>query len=108
MGALVVVAGFDFTRSPFFDAFEEDPVGRRANFQGRFTGFGAGQQNQLGTLFEPTFNRFLGMLGQQIMGGDKPNATFTNYLQQNFNPQRELARFSQRDRGGPSSWFFGR
>ena len=94
--------------NPFFEGFETSDIGRRANFQGRFAGFGQGQQNQLGTLFEPTFNRYLGMLGQQIMGGGKPDATFTDYLSQNFNPQRELARFSQRDRGGPSSFFFGR
>ena len=94
--------------NPFFHGLETNPEGRRANFQGRFAGFGQGQQNQLGTLFEPTFNRYLGMIGQQIMGQGAPSLSYTDFLSQNFNPQRELARFSQRDRGGPSSWFFGR
>ena len=94
--------------NPFFDAFEMDDIGRRANFQGRFAGFGQGQQNRLGNLFEPTFNRYLGALGQQILGGNNPTATFTDYLSQNFNPQRELARGGQRDQSGPSSFYFGR
>ena len=95
--------------NPFLGFLEGNDQGARANYFGRVPQtFGLGQQQQIGTLFEPTFNRYLGMLGQQIMGGGAPTMKFTDYLSQNFNPQRELARFSQRDRGGPSSWYFGR
>lgn len=81
-------------RSIFDDFLEQDELGRRAAFQSRIPqNFGLNQQEALGSLFQPTFSRFLGALGRQIQGGQTPNLRFTDFLNENFNPQRELLRF---------------
>ena len=79
---------------PWAGWLDEEELGRRANFQSRIPqSFGFNQQEALGSLFQPTFSRYLGALGRQIQGGQTPNLRFTDYLTQNFDPKRELLRF---------------
>lgn len=81
-------------RTIFDDFLEQDELGRRAAFQSRIPDtLGFTQQEVLSSLFQPTFSRYLGALGRQIQGGQPPNLRFTDYLNQGFNPQRELLRF---------------
>lgn len=83
-----------FPRTIFDDFLEQDELGRRAAFQSRIPeNFSFGQQEALGSLFQPTFSRYLGALGRQIQNKQTPNLRFTDYLASNFNPQRELLRF---------------
>ena len=84
------------------DILESDPAGQRALFESFIPpGFGQQQQRQLGTLFQPTFNRFLGQIGSQVReGGGVPDLTFTQFLEQNFDPQRQLLQ--QRQQRGPA------
>ena len=87
-----------FDPGSFFDvgSLEETEFGRRALFESFIPpSFGQVQQQQLGTLFQPTFNRFLGQIGGQIRGGEDPTQSFTQFLEQNFNPQRQALRFGQ-------------
>lgn len=80
--------------SDLFDFLEEEPLGRRVIFQSQIPGgLGFGQQQQLSSLFEPTFNQFLGQIGQELQQG-QPQTSFRDFLQRRFTPQRELARFS--------------
>lgn len=79
--------------TPFQDFLEGSQTGAQVNFQGRIPqSFGFGQQDFLSGLFQPTFNRYMGALGRQIQGGQAPTLSFTQYLNENFNPQRELLR----------------
>lgn len=99
--------------SPFFGAFEEDELGRRANFYSQFAGgrFAPRQQNALQGLFEPVFNRYLGIIGNQLKTTGKQSLSYSDYLTQDFNPQRELLRMPD-DRsqlfGGRTVFDFGR
>ena len=82
-------------RTIFDDFLEQDELGRRSAFQARIPDtFGFGEQETLGSLFQPTFSRYLGALGRQIQGGQTPNLRFTDYLTQNFDQKRELLRFT--------------
>ena len=100
------------TQSPFFDAFETNNFGQRANFYGRSVGLQPYQQSGLQNLFEPTFNKYLGALGQQVLGGQSPSMTWTDYLNQNYNPQREFLRQPQSQMSASRSvqptYLFGR
>jgi hypothetical protein len=82
----------DWQDSPFFEAFEEDPLARRANFFSRFTGFRPQQQELLQGLFDPVFNRYLGLIGQEIRDTGRQSTTYSDYLTRDFNPYRELLR----------------
>ena len=80
--------------NPFLRFLEEDELGRRANFFGQPGVGGGGQQRQqfFGNLFPNVQNRFLGALGRQIQGGGSPTLSFTDFLQNNFDPRRELLK----------------
>jgi hypothetical protein len=79
--------------NPWLDFLEGSETGARVNFQSRIgRGFGSGEQDFLGSLFQPTFSRYLGALGRQINAGQAPTLSFTDYLNENFNPQREIVR----------------
>ena len=64
-------------------------------------GFQSGQRNFLNSLFNPVFNQFLGQIGGQLgqVGEGGNVSTFGDFLQTDFNPQRELARATQRQQG---------
>ncbi len=53
------------------------------------------QRRQYSSLFQPTFNAFMGELGAQIARGEDPTLSFTDYLQNQFNPTRQLLQMSQ-------------
>lgn len=100
---------------PFIQNFlETDETGRRANFFGRLPqGIGPAQQDFLQGLFQPTFNRYLGALGRQALGGELPTQSFSDYLSSSFNPQKELLRAPQNQITSPrvvtpARFFFGR
>lgn len=75
-------------------------------------GFLQGQQDFLGGLFNPFFNKFLGQIGselQQQQGGqDGQGITqFGDFLNQQFDPRRELARSTQRQQGSNTGSLIG-
>ncbi len=88
---------------------EESDLGIQALFQS-FIPQGANQiqQQQLGSLFQPTFNQFLGQIGNQVRQGGAPTLTFSQFLEDNFNPQRALLRTNRRSSagGGPTLFNF--
>ena len=95
------------------NAFEEDPLGQRALYQGTLAnrGFTRTQQNALNPQFENTFGTYLGKIGQQIQNGQVPGVddTFSNFLKNDFNPQRSLLQTSGLGGGGfgPTLFNFG-
>lgn len=85
----------------FGDVFEQDPLGRQALFQSALPQNANPFQQQLfGQLFEPTFNEYLGQLGAQVRAGEAPSLRFTDFLNQQFDPQRALLRLPQFGQGG--------
>lgn len=91
------------------DWLEETEEGRRAGFFGRFGNLRGNQQAFAQSLYQPTFNRFLGELGRQAQGGF-PNLRFQDFLTNDFNAQRELLKMPQSGSRlfGRPSYFFGR
>ena len=79
--------------NPFLDFLETDQ-GRRAAFFGATPGFnqGGSRQQFFTSLFPQFENRYLGALGQQVQGGGAPTLSFTDFLQNNFNPRAELLK----------------
>lgn len=78
----------------FGDIFEQDDVGRRILFNAALPQNLSGNQQLFGqSLFQPTFSRFLGQIGQQLQQGQQP-VSFQDFLsnQGGFNFQRELTR----------------
>ena len=64
-----------FDPNIFSDFFETDELGRRALFQSFVPqNLSFGQQQQASTLFQPTFNQFLGGLGRSLRAGTKPQS----------------------------------
>ena len=96
--------------SVFDDIFETDPTGQRLLFERRLGGLNPFQQSQVSNLFEPTFARFLGALGEESLGG-VPDLTFKSFLDTQFNPLREFLRLPQeqtRGTAGPTLFNFRR
>ena len=91
--------GGDDKLPPDFGGFTDPSVRRQQGGGGLF----AGQQDFLSGLFNPTFNRFLGQIGselqQQNQGGEGGITKFGDFLGQQFDPNRELARATQRQQG---------
>lgn len=84
-----------FDPAIFSDFFETDELGRRALFESFIPqGFTGAQRQQAGQLFIPTFNQFLGNLGTSLRQGQTPQS-FQNFVQNDFNLTRGLARFPQ-------------
>ena len=77
--------------------FETDEQGRRAIFGARFGNLNPFQQRYSQSLYEPTFNKYLGEMGKSLLMGQAPQQSFTDYLSQNFDPQRELLKGPQSD-----------
>lgn len=78
------------------DVLEESDLGLQSLFEALAPlRLNRGQQRQYSALFQPTFNQFLGQFGRDVLGGGiGPQNTFKNYLQNQFNPQRQLLQFS--------------
>ncbi len=81
----------------FLRLLEGTDIGERTLFQS-ISPFDAspGQQLQFQSLFTPTFNRFLGVLGSQIRSGDEPTLTFNQFLTEQFDPRRALLQLPGR------------
>lgn len=97
--------------SPFsLDMFEGIGQGDRLIFESFLpTNTNPVQRNQFSSLFQPTFNQFLGQLGSQIRQGKAPTLTFTDFLKGQFNPQRALLRQTNAqgvNAGGPTLFNF--
>ena len=76
-----------FPNDLFREVFEGDPLGRRGLFEAQLPqNIVAQQRQQLSALYEPTFNKYLGNLVQN------PSLQFTDFLSNDFNPQRERGR----------------
>ena len=96
------------------NVFESDPLGQRALFEGRLNegGFQGRERGALGLQFDNTFSRFLGTLGEQIRSGNIPgkDESFSNFLNTDFNPQRQLLQTQGLGGGGlgPTLFDFGR
>lgn len=80
--------------------------GQSAGTGGQFGqqgGFSNNQQGFLSGLFQPAFNQFLGTIGGQLQqqneGGQDGISSFGDFLNNDFNPQKRLARATQRQQG---------
>ena len=75
----------------FLRLLEGTNIGERTLFQSVSPFGGApGLELQFQGLFTPTFNRFLGALGDQIRSGQEPTLTFNSFLTEQFDPGRAL------------------
>ena len=76
---LNLLEGYDFGERLLFEsAIPQNVFGR--------------QRRELSNLFTPTFNRFLGEAGSQMRMGGTPTVTWKDFLQRQFDPQRQLLR----------------
>jgi hypothetical protein len=97
-----------FGDNMFLDFLEEQP---NVAFQAsRPQGGSPASQRFFQNQFENIHNRFLGQLGQQILGGEPPTARFTDFLQDfDFGgfaaSQSPFMRGEQQQRFAPSTRF---
>ena len=102
MPMLPIDPGFDAPNQGGATVDNDKTVPDVGNLSVRQAGGGGFLQNQrsfLSGLFQPTFNKFLGQIGESVNSGQAPTNTFSEFFQQQFNPQRELARATQRQQG---------
>ena len=80
-----------------------DEAGRRSLYESFIPQnvFGT-QRRHLSGLFAPTFNRFLGELGQFARRDEFPERTFRTFLEEQYDPQRQLLRLPSLGMGGTS------
>ena len=109
----MTTGGYNFNAPIWQDFFNTDETGQKTAFFGQLPQNLSGSQQRFAqNLFQPTFNRYLGKLGQQIMGGGNPTRSFTDFLTEDFNVQKELLRspestFSQGSSiRSPARYFF--
>ena len=94
----------------FLDLLEEQPqVGYAGFLEGLLggqggQGFSPNRQRFLQSQFNPTFNRYQGALGQQIMRGQTPDLRFMDFLQ-NFGLGQLGGGFSPQERGEGTGQF---
>ena len=82
------MAGFN-QDSPFFDFFETEPQGQRANYFGQLASQPRQSPNQrkfFESQFEEVQNRYLGQLGKMVQGGQSPTTSLSDYLKDYFAP----------------------
>ena len=74
--------------SPFYSGFEKDPQGQKANYFGRLVGqnLSPNRKKWFEGQFEEVQNRYLGQLGQQVLGGQSPTLSLSDYLTDYFAP----------------------
>lgn len=78
--------------NPFFEGFETDPEGQRANFMGRLGPLSTGAFNFANSLLFPSaLNRYKQQGASQILGGAQQVGTFSDFLDR-FNFNRALRR----------------
>ena len=81
---------------------EENPQAAYFGYQPQF-GRSPNQKKWFQNQFSEVQNRYMGQLGQQIMGGGAPTLNFTDFLSQWFAPQggaaQEWAGLSPSQRG---------
>lgn len=73
--------------NPFWEGFETDPLGQRANYFGRLEAQPRKSPNQrkfFQNQFQEVQNRYLGQLGKMVQGGQDPTKTLSDYLQDYF------------------------
>lgn len=73
--------------NPFWEGFETDPLGQRANYFGRLASQPRKSPNQRKFFqgqFEEVQNRYLGQLGKMVQGGQNPTRTLNDFLQDYF------------------------
>lgn len=96
--------------NPFFDLglLDNSETANRMFFNSFLpTGASPSQARGFQNLFSPTFNTFLGQMGAQLRAGQVPTQNFRDYLQEQFDPQRELLRISSPSQAGaPGSTIF--
>ena len=85
------------------DLLGGDPEGRRTLYESFIPQnvFGT-QRRYLSNLFTPTFNRFLGELGRSSRQDEFPERTFRTFLEEQYDPQRQLLRLPSLGMGGAS------
>ena len=77
----------------FLRLLEGTDIGERTLFQSISPFAGSpGLDLQFQSLFTPTFNRFLGALGDQIRTGQEPTLTFNQFLTERFDPRRAVVQ----------------
>ena len=87
----------------FEDFFETNALGRQALFQSILPGSLQGRQReQANQLFTPTFNQFLGGLGQSLRSGRTPQS-FQDFVTNDFNLTRGLAQLPDQQTPGLTS-----
>jgi hypothetical protein len=94
--------GFDFGQLGGF--FEETDLGRRLLFGAAVPqGIGESDKRRISeNLFVPSFNQFLTQIGGQLQRGQKPSS-FTDFVQNDFNLTRGLARLPEQSTPGLTS-----
>ena len=93
------------------DFIEGEGAGQRANFFSRFTPRNANESRFGSNQFQNYIDRYAGALGAQARSGQDPNLSWTDFLDQNMNFQRDLLRGSPEQTGrftsrlaGPARW----
>jgi hypothetical protein len=80
-------------QNPWLRFLEQEPFGQRALFFGNVPqGLTFGQERFAESRVDPTFNRYLGTLGRQVIGGGAPTNTFADFLKNKFDFGREFRR----------------
>lgn len=103
--------------NPFWEGFETDPMGQRANYFSRLGNLRSPSMRRFfEKQFEETQNKYLGLVGRQVREEGQPDLTWSGYLDDWFNPsggaQEFYASMSPRQRGSqsldyapPARWF---
>ena len=89
--------GFGFDRDIARSILDENPQTAFFSFQNQF-GQSPNQRRFIGNQFQDIHNQFLGMLGQQLRGGETPDLRFTDFLG-DFNFNEQFRSFSPTQRG---------
>ena len=91
--------------NPFLRWLEE-AEGRRGFYQSQLGNRPFAQQQFFGNLFPQVENRFLGAQANRMAQGFGPDILWTDWLRQNFNPQREMLRAPAYQTGRTTSQLF--
>ena len=92
-----------FQSFPFENLFEETDLGRRLIFQSALPqNLPFSQQRGAANLYTPTFNQFLGQIGNDIRSGQTPT-TFASFAQNQANLPRQIAGLSDASTPGLTS-----
>ena len=87
----------------FRDFFEQEGQGRRSAFFSKIGGLpGLGDPSGFARMFEPTENRYLAGVGNQIRSGQAPTLRWDDFLQ-SFDFPRMLKRDQQSNQSGLTS-----